>query len=120
MIFYCVIFCCQKGSFPAEIRPFKQFPTGHFQLTCTIKSYAIWHTHIYVCWRGGEGERKKRMQETWYNFKQGIRNFAEQNFFIGWWEAEDWLWPFDVYVSCFDKQHGAAIFKKNVDTNSEY
>ena len=24
------------------------------------------------------------------------------------------------YVSCFDKQHGAAIFLKNMNTNSEY
>ena len=25
-----------------------------------------------------------------------------------------------MYYVCFDKQHGAAIFLKNVNTNSEY
>ena len=90
MIFCCIIFCFQKGSFPAEIRSFKQFPTGHLQLTHTIKSYAIWHTHIYVCVGRGEvhGDRKRRIQETWYNFKQGNQKFCWAEFFY--WVVGSW------------------------------
>ena len=50
------------------------------------------------------------MQETSYNFKQGIKNFAEQIFLLGGGKLRSDFDHLMYYVSCFDKQHGAAIF----------
>ena len=57
MIFYCVIFCYQKGLFPAELRPFKQFPTG---ISClhTLLNLMQYDTHIYMCVGGGREKKE--------------------------------------------------------------
>ena len=95
MIFCCVIFGCQKESFPAEIWTFKQFLAGHFQ----------------------RENRECKKLDIISNRESEI--LLSGIFLLG---GGKLRCDFDhlMYYVCFAKQHRAAIFLKTVNTNSEY
>ena len=78
-------------------------------------------THIYMC-VGGWGERGREKGEC---KKLDIISNRESEillsgiFLLGGGKLRSDFEHLMYYV-CFDKQHGAAIFFKNVNTNSEY
>ena len=79
-------------------------------------------THTYICVFGGWGERGREKGEC---KKLDIISNRESEillsgiFLLGGGKLRS---DFDhlMYYGYFDKQHGAAIFFKNVNTNSEY
>ena len=78
-------------------------------------------THIYVCvGSGGRGREKGECKKLDLISNRESEILLSRIFILGGGKLRSDFDYLIYYVSCFDKQQGAAIFQKNMNINSEY
>ena len=78
-------------------------------------------THTYICvLGGGRGREKGECKKLDIISNRESEILLSRIFLLGGVKLRSEFDHLMYYVSCFDKQHGTAIFLKNVNTNSEY